>query len=311
MSDIPKIKAKYKAEYRAVKFFGALFCLLPYTVSLAMAAGLAKIASWIMHKRVKEAVRRIKLVKGDAITDNQAKRIAWISLRNTAFNLVEMLRIKKTNLAFIHKIMPNVAESIQKIKGIMDASGNSKGVILALPHMGNWDLTGSAVYLTGLPIFSVAGKQHNPLMNKLMNEMRSGHGMEILERRTNTAAQIRTRLKNGEIFAILPDTRCFTPDIMTPFLGGEANLARGMAVFARAAEVPIIPTIIHRVGWKRFEIKLFDPVYPNMEMDKQEDIVRLTHEVIAILDKEIQANPEQWFWYNKRWVLDPVEPASK
>lgn len=311
MSDIPKIKAKYKAEYRAVKFFGALFCLLPYTVSLAIAASLARIASWIMHKRVKEAVRRIKLVLGDKVTDRQAKRIAWISLRNTAFNLVEMLRIKKTDLAFIHKIMPNVKESIGQIKKCMDDAGNNRGVILALPHMGNWDLTGSAVYLTGLPIFSVAGKQHNPLMNKLMNEMRSGHGMAILERRTNTAAQIRTRLRNGEIFAILPDTRCFTPDIMTPFLGGEANLARGMAVFSRAAEVPIIPTIIHRVGWKRFEIKLFDPIYPNMQMDKQEDVVRLTHEVIAIIDKEIQTHPEQWFWYNKRWVLDPVEPASK
>lgn len=311
MSDSPKIKAKYKAEYRAVKFFGALFCFLPYTISLAIAAGLAKIASWIMHKRVKEAVRRIKLVLGDKVTERQAKQIAWISLRNLAFNLVEMLRIRKTDLKFIHSIMPNVEESIGQIKKCMDDAGNNRGVVLALPHMGNWDLAGSAVFLSGLPIFSVAGKQHNPLMNKLINDMRSGHGMAILERRTNTAAQIRTRIKAGEIFAILPDTRCFTPDIMTPFLGGEANLARGMAVFARASEVPIIPTTIYRIGWKRFQINLFPHVYPNMELEKEDDIVRLTHEVIAVLDKEIQAHPEQWFWYNKRWVLDPVESASK
>ena len=60
--------------------------------------------------------------------------------------------------------------------------------------------------LAGFPCqaFSVAGKQHNPLMNKLINDMRSGHGMAILERRTNTAAQIRTRINAGEIFAILP-----------------------------------------------------------------------------------------------------------
>ncbi|MBQ2281310.1 MAG: lysophospholipid acyltransferase family protein [Kiritimatiellae bacterium] len=305
-SDTPKIKAKYKAEYRAVKFLGALFCFLPYSVCLVIAAGLAKLASLIMHKRVNEAVRRIKLVMGDAVTTCQAKRMAWISLRNTAFNLVEMLRIKKTNLDFIKKIMPNIEESIGQIKKVMDDANNGKGVILALPHMGNWDLTGSAVFLSGMPIFSVAGKQHNPLMNKLINDMRSGHGMAILERRTNTAAQIRTRINAGEIFAILPDTRSFTPDILTPFLGGEANLARGMAVFARASEVPIIPTIIHRVGWKRFQIKLYPPIYPNMELDKQEDIVRLTHEVIAIIDQEIHSHPEQWFWYNKRWVLDPV-----
>lgn len=306
-SDTPKIKARYKAEYRAVKILGALFCFLPYSVSLIIAAILAKIGFWFVRKRVNEAVRRIKLVKGDAVTTRQARQIAWISFRNTSFNLVEMLRIKKTNLNFIHKIMPNIEECIGQIKKVMEDADNGKGVILALPHMGNWDLTGSAVYLSGMPIFSVAGKQHNPLINKLMNDMRSGHGMAILERRTNTAAQIRTRLNAGEIFAILPDTRFITLDILTPFLGGEANLARGMAVFSRASNVPIIPTIIHRVGWKRFQIKLFTPIYPNMELDKQEDIVRLTHEVMAIIDKEIQAHPEQWFWYNKRWVLDPVK----
>ena len=68
---------------------------------------------------------------------------------------------------------------------------------------------------------------------------------------------------------------------------------------------------MNEINWKRFEIKLFNPIYPNMQLDKQEDVVRLTHEVIAIIDKEIQAHPEQWFWYNKRWVLDPVEPVSK
>lgn len=310
MSDIPKIKARYIAEYRAVKFLGALFCFLPYTVSLAFAAGLAKLAILIVRKPFKEAVRRIKLVLGDKVTDREAKRIAWISFRNTAFNLVEMLRIKKTDLEFMRKVMPNIDENVKQIKQYMSETEDNRGIILALPHMGNWDLAGSAVFLSGFPIFSVAGKQHNPLMNKFMNEMRSGHGMAILERRTNTGAQIRTRIKNGELFAILPDTRSMTPDVITPFLGGNANLARGMAVFARAAEVPIIPTTIRRIGWKKFDITFFKPVYPDMSLEKQEDIVRMTHSVIAVLDKEIQANPEQWFWYNKRWVLDPVRQAS-
>jgi len=29
-------------------------------------------------------------------------------------------------------------------------------------------------------------------------------------------------------------------------------------------------------------------------------------EVVAALDGYIQAHPEQYFWFNKRWVLDPI-----
>ena len=33
----------------------------------------------------------------------------------------------------------------------------------------------------------------------------------------------------------------------------------------------------------------------------------LTQQVIDIYDRAIRQEPEQYFWYNKRWVLDPLE----
>ena len=40
--------------------------------------------------------------------------------------------------------------------------------------------------------------------------------------------------------------------------------------------------------------------------DKKEEACRLTREAMALLDAAIQKTPEQWFWYNKRWLLQPV-----
>ena len=40
-------------------------------------------------------------------------------------------------------------------------------------------------------------------------------------------------------------------------------------------------------------------------MDKKADIERLTAAVVQLMNKVIQEHPEQWFWFNKRWVLDP------
>jgi lauroyl/myristoyl acyltransferase len=40
--------------------------------------------------------------------------------------------------------------------------------------------------------------------------------------------------------------------------------------------------------------------------DKRQEACRLTKEVMAHIDEFIKTHPEDWFWYNKRWILQPV-----
>jgi len=36
----------------------------------------------------------------------------------------------------------------------------------------------------------------------------------------------------------------------------------------------------------------------------------MTLAVMKIIDDAIRSNPGQWFWFNKRWILDPL-PEKK
>ena len=114
------------------------------------------------------------------------------------------------------------------------------------------------------------------------------------------------KLRDGKALAILPDVRMPVKSISVPFLGGEANLGKGMALFARHADVPIFPFIMTRQGWARHKIDAFAPIRPDKNLSKEEDIKRMTIAVIKIIDEAIHRAPEQWFWFNKRWVLDPL-----
>jgi lauroyl/myristoyl acyltransferase len=40
--------------------------------------------------------------------------------------------------------------------------------------------------------------------------------------------------------------------------------------------------------------------------DRKDEAVRLTKEAMSLIDAEIKKTPEQWFWFNKRWILQPV-----
>ncbi len=54
--------------------------------------------------------------------------------------------------------------------------------------------------------------------------------MTVLERGSGTLRRIIKLLRGGNVLAILPDVRVYTPDLQ-PFLGSTANVGRGMAIF--------------------------------------------------------------------------------
>lgn len=302
---IARRRFRHRLEYGAVRGLGALLVALPHRCALAVACGVAAVVYALASGRRREAARRVRLVFGESLRPVDVSRICWTSFRNTAFNAVEMIRIRKLSLAQMEEMIPELPAAVASLRELMARTGG-RGLVVALPHMGNWDLAGSGCHLSGLPIFSVAGRQRNPLMNDLLNRLRSGHGMDILERGGGALRQILERIRAGQVFAILPDTRSPTPDLLVPFLGGAANLARGMASFAYAAEVPVVPIVMRRRGWRHFTLTLHEPIWPDKTAPKAAELERITKTVATIVDAAIHETPEQWFWYNRRWVLDPV-----
>ena len=300
---------RWRAEWAAIRALGAVCNALPLACAQCVAWAAAKAAFWAMRGRRREAVRRLRLVLGPGPSRREIRRAAWLSLRNTAFNLVDMLRIGRTDMRALEKLMPQAPECVARVREAL-AGAEGRGVVLALPHCGNWDLAGSLVELAGIPIFSVAARQRNPFVNKLLNDMRGGHGMAVLERDGGPRVfmEMLRRVKRGEVFAILPDTRSRVPALQVPFLGGTANLARGMGLLACQARVPVLPLVMRRVAWRRFEVEFFDELRPDPSAPRDEEELRLTRETAALFDAAIRRDPGQWFWYNKRWVLDPVRP---
>jgi lauroyl/myristoyl acyltransferase len=83
-----------------------------------------------------------------------------------------------------------------------------------------------------------------------------------------------------------------------------------MAMFASMGRVPIYPAILWREGWSRHRWILGAPVAPDPGAERGADLARMTREVIGVFDRAIRERPDQYFWYNKRWVLDPLEAAA-
>jgi KDO2-lipid IV(A) lauroyltransferase len=219
-----------------------------------------------------------------------------------AFNGVEMLRAGRITRAWI-AARSNSDVAMQRIASLC---GSGRGGIVAGPHMGNWELAGVTMRLHDLPIFTIAARQKNPLTDRYLNALRTTFGIPAVMRGSGTMKDVLRKLKAGMLLAILPDLRAAEHGILIPFLGGQASIAPGMALFARHAEIPIFLTLVRRIGWTSHSLEVLDPVYPDKSLDKDEDVRRMTGLIMRNIEKAILDDPAQWFWFNKRWILDPV-----
>ncbi len=294
-----------RREYRLIRATCALLNLLPYRAALSVGWAVARLLFHLVRFRRAEAERRIAAVFPEH-TPRQIRRIAWLSLRNMTFNAVELARARRHGKRFLERHF----EAGEGWANLSATAAAGQGMILATCHMGNWEMASAYCQTHGVPVFSIAAQQKNPLTNDLINNLRTARGSTIMERGSGTMRQVLKRLRSGGTLAILPDVRMRTPGLLVPFLGSMANVGTGMASFMIVAKAPVFPCIIRRQGWSRQVGIAYPPIETDPALDKATNLSNATTAMLAIIDREIRKTPEQWFWYNKRWILDPLEPQT-
>ncbi len=297
---------RYRLEYVAVRAAAALVQRLPYRAALLLGWAAAALLFHGVRFRRAAALARLEQVFGDRLSARQRRRIAWRSWRNFCFSAIEMIRLPVSSPAWVRSVV-DVGDAADGLRARVRAG---QGALIATAHMGSWEMAALTSLAIGVPLFSLAARQNNPLVDEFINRMRSGTGFETLLRDGTVLKRILRNLRAGKVLAILPDVRSPTPGLPVRFLGHTANIAGGMALLARQAGVPIYPSVITRLGWARHRYRTTTPVWPDPAVEKRADWLRMTQAVFDVFDRAIREQPDQWFWFNKRWILDPLPPAG-
>lgn len=296
-----KYRPRHIAEYAALVLCSGLIRALPLRAALVPGWIFAAFTHWIGRLNVQRTRARIREVCDGRCTEREVRRIAWIAWRNLCFNAIEALRFAALTPEKIRR--QPLARLEPGLRRIM--AENRTGFILATPHMGNWEIAGIAADLLGIPLFVIVRRQKNPLIDAYINRMRRSFSMEVLYREARMWKGVVQRLREGKVLAILPDINVRASGVTVDFLNGRATIAAGAAHFAHMADCPVYPVCVRRIGWTRHDAVLLDPVRPDPTVDRETDQQRMMQEIMSALSEEILKTPEQYFWYNKRWVLKP------
>ncbi|MDK4330480.1 phosphatidylinositol mannoside acyltransferase [Corynebacterium accolens] len=181
-----------------------------------------------------------------------------------------------------------------------DASAQSgRGVILALPHSGNWDMAG--VFLVGHygQFTTVAERLRPEVLFDAFVDYREELGFEVLPLTGGPAtpfARLKEALEEGGVVCLLAERDITRSGVTVDFMGEEANMAAGPAQLAieTGAALHVVHSWFEGDGWGL-------SVSPEVEVtDVQETTQRMADGFAA----NIRRHPADWHMLQPQWNED-------
>ncbi|WP_030949429.1 phosphatidylinositol mannoside acyltransferase [Streptomyces sp. NRRL S-646] len=213
------------------------------------------------------------------------------------------------------------AWSAERIKGgfdpkdvhyLTDGIASDQGVILALPHMANWDLAGAWV-TTKLetPFTTVAERLKPETLYDRFVAYREGLGMEVLPHSGGTAfGTLARRLRDGGLVCLVAERDLSSSGVEVEFFGEATRMPAGPALLAQQTGALLLPVTL----WYDESPVMQGRVHPPVEVpetgSRAEKTSVMTQALADAFATGIADHPEDWHMLQRLWLKD-LDPAKK
>tara|TARA_Y100000739_G_scaffold56137_1_gene45931 strand:+ start:1606 stop:2460 length:855 start_codon:yes stop_codon:yes gene_type:complete len=243
----------------------------------------------------------INIRKNQAKT-NLKKAFPYWSDRKIHFTLKKMYQFFSFN--FIQFI--SVPKSWEKLeievigRDILDSNlEKGRGVIFITGHFGAWEILGKWLGEYTELFAGIALRQKNKGANQFFQEQRELPGTKQFYKRENSIEIAYEILSSNGVLGLVSDQDARKKGVFVNFFGSSASTPKGAALFHLNTAAPIMMGACTQKGFQKYEIRFF-------QVDASiQSVERITQSYTSLLEKCIRKNPEQYFWFHKRWKTAP------
>ncbi|WP_371482938.1 phosphatidylinositol mannoside acyltransferase [Kitasatospora sp. NBC_00315] len=212
--------------------------------------------------------------------------------------------------------------AIEGLEHLTEAMETGRGAVVALPHMGNWDLAGAWVAShIGYRFTTVAERLEPERLFERFVAYRESLGMEVLPLTGGDVSVVGTlarRLRAGKMVCLVGDRDLSEAGVEVSFFGEATRMPAGPAALCLRTGAALLPATLWYDGpvlRARIHPEVLAPAAregedPKRERQRQtEAMVQATADVWA---GGIAEHPEDWHMLQRLWLADlPVrEPAG-
>lgn len=291
----------YAAGWRLVR-------TLPPAVGRAAFTAAAD-AAWLRQGRgVRRLAANLRRVVGPDLPEPELRRLARAGMRSYARYWLEAFRLPTLGPEQIRRAFRLENEDV--LRAAVQAG---HGVIVALPHAGNWDAAGAWVAANGWPLTTVVERLRPERLYERFVTYREGLGMRIIPVTGGQRAPLELlaeALDKAHVVALLADRDLSARGIDVRFFGARARMPAGPAILALRTGAPLFAVDM----WYEPDAacaRLRGPL-PVPERGSMEERVRvLTQRLADEFAVGIAAHPVDWHMLQRVWLDSaPTSPGG-
>jgi len=202
------------------------------------------------------------------------------------------------------KILDSVKTTNENL--LKDPVAAGTGVIVALPHSGNWDHAGAYFCAQGIPLVSVAERVKPEKLFQKFLTYRQAMGMEILALDSNTLPTLSNRLNEGKLIALVADRDFSKNGVEVDFFGKKAKMPIGPALLSLRTGAPLITAQVS-YNPNGIQIDFLGPLTPRIQGSLEERAKDLLQQCADNFAMGISKNPEDWHMLQRIWIDSGVQ----
>jgi lauroyl/myristoyl acyltransferase len=183
-----------------------------------------------------------------------------------------------------------------------------RGVVLALPHLGNWDAAGSWVAGHGMAITAVAELLRPERLHQLFLEHREALGMRIVPLFDDRGVgdELVKLMGENELIALVADRDLKGRGVEVEMFGETRTMPAGPALLSLFTGSPLLPAACYDLedGWL---VDVGEPLEIQPSGTMRADVTALTRLLAKRFERSISAAPTQWHMFQPAWDLGETE----
>lgn len=265
-----------------------------------------RMAGDIAWRRQGAGVQRLEAnlrrVVGPGVTGKELRALSREAMRSYARYWLEVFRLPVISRQRILADMQCTGEEQTAFAYL--AAG--RGVIFALPHMGNWEHAGAWIIARGAKGFTTVMERLKPeSVYEQFVEFRQGLGMEVLPATGGVSrfGVLAQRLRAGNMVCLLADRDVTGSGIEVEFFGEKARMMGGPAALAVQTGAALMPVTLWftDAGWAAH-------IYPEIpvpaEGGRREKVAAMTQQLARLFEAGITAHPQDWHMLQRVFLAD-------
>lgn len=211
----------------------------------------------------------------------------------------DTFRIHKWSAERIHKTVTTSHDEL-----LWTPMREGRGVVIALPHSGNWDHAGAYFCQSGISLVTVAEVLKPEKLFRKFLTYRESMGFEVLPLDSRAFVTLLKRAREGRLIALVADRDLSASGIEVSFFGRRAKMPAGPATIAVREGLPLV---VAHVSYRESGIHVdFKEIAVAADGNEASRVQTTVQSIATAFESGIASHPEDWHMLQRIWIDEGI-----